>query len=137
MITEAGRDARERVGVSYETLSTTINADEKLIRIVLFNLIENALKYSLPGSKVEIMLRRRQDSAIEWSIVDQGAGIPEERYEQIFDKFKRGSEASNQPGMGLGLFIVKQIVQRHGASISVSRSPKGGACFTLTFPSSI
>jgi signal transduction histidine kinase len=137
VVAESGRDARERVDVSYETLSTMINADEKLIRIALFNLIENALKYSPKGSRVEIVLRRGQDSAMEWRIDDQGAGIPEERYEQIFDKYKRGSEASNQPGMGLGLFIVKQIVQRHGASISVSRSPKGGACFTLTFPSSI
>jgi signal transduction histidine kinase len=137
VIAESGRDARERVDVSYETLSTRINADEKLIRIALFNLIENALKYSPQRSKVEITLRRRQDSAMEWRIDDQGAGIPEERYEQIFDKYKRGSEDTNQPGMGLGLFIVKQIVQRHGASVTVSRSPKGGARFTLMFPSSI
>lgn len=98
---------------------------------VLVNLLSNAQKYAPDGSKVEVDGAVEGDALLLW-VEDAGPGVPPAMSSSIFDRFRRaGSEGQ---GMGLGLWIAKSIVERHGGQIAVSSSKGGGARFTLRFP---
>jgi signal transduction histidine kinase len=92
------------------------------------NLIENALKHSPPGSTVRI----RVTSSPSIEVHDTGPGVPPSMQERIFERFWQGNDS--QHGAGLGLSIVRQIMQALHGTVSVSQSPEGGAQFTLHFP---
>ncbi len=108
---------------------------------IAFNLMENAVKYNLPGGRVMVTLCREKaadgSSTVILAIEDTGVGIPEEDLPKIFDRFYRVDKARSRAagGTGLGLSIVRDTVQLHGGKVSVrSRAPELGACFTVTFP---
>ena len=107
--------------------------DAVLIERVFCNLLENAAKYSPPGSPIRISARRR-DSLVEISVCDRGPGVPEGRAQDIFDMFVREDRESAKPGVGLGLAICRAIVEAHGGSITAQERPHVGACFTFTLP---
>lgn len=112
-----------------------VMADPQILRSVLENLLENAAKYSPKGS--EITLRAQQDEgAWQVSVLDHGPGVPLPERERIFERFYRsGSEETReQPGTGLGLYIVKRLVERCGGRIGVSDRQPHGAIFTASFP---
>jgi signal transduction histidine kinase len=92
------------------------------------NLIENALKHSPPGSTVRIWVT----SSPSIEVHDTGPGVPPSMQERIFERFWQGNDS--QHGAGLGLSIVRQIMQALHGTVSVSQSPEGGAQFTLHFP---
>ncbi len=90
------------------------------------NLISNAIKYSMPNSKIDIHLKEGL-----FSICDEGIGIEEEKLMQIFERYNRQTEYAG--GFGIGLSIVKKVSQEYGIGIEV-RSEKGkGTCFRLQF----
>ena len=94
-----------------------ISADEDLLQNTLFNLLENAIKYSPPSSVVKVVLTWT-GPIMRISIQDQGPGIAESQLELIFDRFSRGSTSSKAaPGYGLGLAIAKKIAKLHGANL--------------------
>jgi signal transduction histidine kinase len=99
---------------------------------VLTNLLSNAFKYA-PGNPVEVRVAIEGRSAL-LEVADHGPGIPAEQATMVFEKFHRASASKNLGGLGLGLYIVKQIVERHGGSISVSSPPGEGAAFTVRLP---
>ncbi len=108
---------------------------------VAFNLMENAVKYNLPGGKVVVGLHKVEVSGqplrVSLTIEDTGVGIPEEDLPKIFDRFYRVDKARSRAagGTGLGLSIVRDTAQQHGGSVTVrSRSPEPGTCFVVTFP---
>ena len=103
------------------------------IVLVLVNVIENAIKYSPPGSPIEIQARVK-DEAIEIQVSDHGIGIPPEDLEHIFDKFYRVQRPNNVSGTGLGLSIAKGITEAHGGHIWAENRPEGGTTITLTLP---
>jgi two-component system sensor histidine kinase KdpD len=105
--------------------------DESLIELVLINLLENALKYTPPGSPIRIAARAR-DGAVEVEVADRGPGIPRGQEKQIFEKFYRASEGPR--GVGLGLAIARGIVVAHGGSIVAGPREGGGASFRFTLP---
>ncbi|MEO7910033.1 MAG: ATP-binding protein, partial [Roseiflexaceae bacterium] len=105
--------------------------DGLLIEQVLINLLENALKYTPPGSPIDI-LGRSDDNTLAISITDRGPGLPPGGAEQIFEKFYRAE--STQSGVGLGLTICRAIVVAHGGRIWAANRPGGGAIFTFTLP---
>jgi two-component system sensor histidine kinase MprB len=90
------------------------------------NLLDNAVKHSPGGTKVEVGLR---DGAL--TVRDHGPGIPAADRPHVFDRFYRGSDARGRPGSGLGLAIVRQVAETHGGTIAVDEAPGGGAVFTL------
>lgn len=112
-------------------------ADARALRSVLDNLIENAVKYSPLGSRIEVEV---ESDATTWRIMvsDEGPGIPEKERERIFERFYRaGSEETRErPGTGLGLYIVKQLMDRAHGRISVRRREPHGSIFTAIFPRS-
>lgn len=107
-----------------------VHVDRALIARALRHLLENAAKYSPPGSPIEI-LARQDRWRIGISIKDHGPGIPETERHLIFDKFYRGAQQRGRTGSGMGLAIVKAILEIHGGSVDVSSAAGGGAEFTI------
>jgi two-component system OmpR family sensor kinase len=109
--------------------------DELRLRELVLNLVDNAVKYSLPGGKAEITLTRRGDEAL-LTVTDQGIGIAPEDQAHIFNRFYRteAARAHTKKGTGLGLAICKWIVDAHGGTIRVRSAPGSGSTFTVTLP---
>ncbi|MBX7166419.1 MAG: sensor histidine kinase KdpD [Pirellulales bacterium] len=107
--------------------------DGLLVQQVLTNLLENAAKYSPPGTPIEITARL-QDNEVEVAVADRGPGINAADRTQIFEKFYRSANAAGRMGVGLGLAICRSIVELHGGRIAVDDRPGGGAVFRFRLP---
>jgi signal transduction histidine kinase len=118
-----------------DQLMAEANGDS-LYRAV-FNLVENAIKYSGDGSTVTV-LSRRSGAFAEIAVADDGVGIPPETLPQIFDRFYRVDKGRSrrEGGTGLGLAIVKELIQGMGGAVSVTSSPGAGTTFTVRLPAS-
>ena len=110
-----------------------VPADSAYMERVLTNLIGNALKFSPDGSTVTVALTE-EDDCVAVSVADNGPGIAPDELATIFDKYRRGRATASVEGSGLGLFIVKSVVDAHGGSIIVESEPGEGATFTLRLP---
>ena len=102
---------------------------------IVFNLMENGIKYNLPGGTLTVRLHQEEDNAI-LEVSDTGMGIPEDAISHVFERFYRVDKARSRAtgGSGLGLAIVRTIVQRNRGEISVRSSVGQGTTFTVTFP---
>ena len=109
-------------------------ADPARLRQVLLDLIENADKYSPRETPIRLVLRQTA-SAVSIDVIDQGIGIPETELDQVFERFQRGSNAPEKTGSGLGLSVVKLLVEGMGGSIEVHSRLGEGSCFTVVLPS--
>lgn len=107
--------------------------DKDMVRRVLINLLENAIKFSKGGSKVEIGARR-EGSMVEFWVQDQGPGIPEADRQRVFEKFARLSQGSPVEGMGLGLSFCQLAARAHGGSIRVEGGKGTGSRFVMALP---
>ncbi len=121
-----------RILITGET-AQQIHADHSRIEQVIYNLINNAIKYSPKVHQVEIALQTEAESVM-LSVSDHGIGIAPEELEHIFDRFYRASNTGKIRGMGLGLFIVKEIIDFHQGTISVESQTGIGTTFTITLP---
>jgi two-component system, OmpR family, sensor histidine kinase KdpD len=110
-----------------------VRIDALLIERVLVNLLENASKYTPPGSRITMAAEIVGDQ-LSVSVSDNGPGLGAGREEAIFQKFTRGERESATPGVGLGLAICRAIVESHQGRIVASHRPGGGARFTFTLP---
>lgn len=137
-----GETYKKGVGVIFlkpETSLPEITYDEEKIRVVIQNLVENAIKYSSKGDKVIISARPTDSGGIEASVKDTGIGIPEAEQGKIFGKLFRASNATIKEdctGTGLGLYTTKRIVEEHGGTITFESKENGGTTFTITLPRS-
>jgi PAS domain S-box-containing protein len=112
-----------------------VNGDRDRLEQVLGNLMENAVKYSPEGSDIYVVVEDRGESVVT-AICDRGIGIPADEIQQVFERFHRGRQVSstNYGGLGLGLYITKQIVERHGGSIWVESKEGSGTTFFFSLP---
>ncbi|MGE5491901.1 MAG: DUF4118 domain-containing protein [Actinomycetota bacterium] len=110
-----------------------VELDAVLLERVVCNLLENAAKYSPPGSPIEIRAFVDGDRA-GIAVCDRGRGFPPGQAERVFGMFERGQAESATPGVGLGLAIAKAIVEAHGGTIAAADRPEGGACVTFRLP---
>jgi two-component system sensor histidine kinase KdpD len=110
-----------------------VRIDALLIERVLVNLLENASKYTPPGSRITLAAEVVGDQ-LSVSVSDNGPGLPAGREEAVFQKFTRGERESATPGVGLGLTICRAIVESHQGKIVATHRPGGGARFTFTLP---
>jgi signal transduction histidine kinase len=106
--------------------------DRLRIEQVLTNLLSNALKYG-GGTPVHVSARQAGER-VEFSVRDEGRGIPPEHHARIFQRFERAVAGSGISGLGLGLYIVREIVSAHGGDIHVRSAPGQGATFTVSLP---
>ena len=102
---------------------------------IIFNLVENGIKYNVPGGSLSILLSREEDNAVI-KVADTGVGIPDDAIGHIFERFYRVDKARSRKsgGSGLGLSIVRNMVERNGGSIYVTSQSGQGTTFTVTFP---
>ncbi|MFZ6767960.1 ATP-binding protein [Undibacterium sp. Di26W] len=120
--------SRHQIQVSMGNAIPLVRYDALLLERVLCNLLENAGKYTAPGSMITIAAERRDDMLLV-SVSDNGPGLPTGKEEAIFEKFTRGERESAQPGMGLGLSICRAVIAAHGGKIGARPASQGGACF--------
>lgn len=132
-----GQFEEERHRIAAETPPTPIilTSDRQRLRRVLESLIDNALKFSPPASKVSVRLLQQDRKALI-EIADRGIGIPESELERIFDRFHQvgGPMGRSEQGFGLGLYICKRMVESIGGDVSVDSRPGEGATFTVILP---
>jgi two-component system sensor histidine kinase KdpD len=110
-----------------------VQYDAVLIERVLSNLLENAGKYTPPGSTITVAAASR-GAWLHVSVADDGPGLPPGQEESVFEKFARGERESAKPGVGLGLAICRAIVEAHCGTIRGANRPGGGAGFVFTLP---
>ena len=102
---------------------------------IIYNLVENGIKYNIPGGNVYVTLDRQDDNAV-LKVRDTGVGIPEDAVGHVFERFFRVDKARSRKsgGSGLGLSIVRNMVERNRGSICVESVIGEGSVFTLSFP---
>ena len=112
-----------------------LRGDATKLSQIVYNLIDNAIKYTPEGGEIRVSLSVKGRSAI-LAVSDNGIGIPEEEQAHVFDRFYRVDKARSRAtgGTGLGLSIVRQMVQLHGGSITLTSRPGHGSTFTVTLP---
>ncbi|MDP3804387.1 MAG: ATP-binding protein [Candidatus Omnitrophota bacterium] len=110
-----------------------LEADESQLKMLLLNVLDNAVKYTESGGRITVMSQKSGPSAVV-RIEDTGAGITKEEIEYIFDRFYRTDKARASAGFGLGLSIAKSIVDAHNGSIKAESEPSKGTVFTISLP---
>ncbi|HST30814.1 MAG TPA: heavy metal sensor histidine kinase [Chthoniobacterales bacterium] len=140
-----GRYALEKIASFYEVSAedaqikilcegeADVFADPLLFNRAVGNLVENALRFTPKGSEIRISLRHPGSNS-EISVRDSGAGIAPEHLPRVFDRFYRGDASRSSAGTGLGLALVKSIVNLHGGSVAIDSAIGRGTTVTLTFP---
>jgi two-component system, OmpR family, phosphate regulon sensor histidine kinase PhoR len=115
--------------------SAVVQADAEALRRAVWNLLDNAAKYSPPGHPVRTEIHREGRFAAI-AVIDSGPGIPSREHREIFRKFVRGAAVRNGPvkGSGIGLSMVDAIARAHGGSVRVEDNPGGGCRFTILLP---
>ncbi|MGF1592366.1 MAG: ATP-binding protein [Kiloniellaceae bacterium] len=108
-------------------------ADGRRLRQALFNLLSNALKFTREGGMVTLGARRMEDEML-LEVVDTGIGIPAEDHDRVFGKFERGSRDQRQGGAGLGLSLVKSLIELHGGRVELESHVGGGTRVTCHVP---
>lgn len=111
-----------------------VKADAQGLTAIVQNLLENALKYSPEGSPVVFSAEKLPSGKVCLRVADNGPGIPDTEKQQVFEKFYRlgNEETRSATGTGLGLFIVRQVVQAHGGKVQLTDNQPHGAVFTIT-----
>jgi two-component system heavy metal sensor histidine kinase CusS len=140
-----GRTAVEKIVAMYEPIAEEqgvrltsggggeIYADPMLFSRALNNLLENALRFTPAGGSISISIDA-ESTASRLSVQDTGSGIPAEHLPRVFDRFYRVDSARSSRGSGLGLALVKSIVQLHGGTAKIESETDRGTRVTLTFP---
>jgi two-component system sensor histidine kinase KdpD len=110
-----------------------VRLDDVLVEQVIFNLVENALKYTPPDSPIEIVAAHDGQRLVV-SVADRGPGLPPGQEDSVFQKFYRGRREGDPSGVGLGLSICRGIVEAHGGTITAGNREGGGAVFRIELP---
>ena len=117
--------AREDIGA--------FRADGKRVRQILFNLLSNAIGFSGTGQQVTLAAIRRDDQII-FKVTDQGRGIPLDTLNQVFDRFHTDTAGTRHRGVGLGLSIVRSLMELHGGEVLIDSAVGEGTTVTCIFP---
>jgi signal transduction histidine kinase len=112
-----------------EPLAASVDAGR--MQQVLVNLLENAVRYSPPGSNVAVSLAVRAAATARIEVRDAGPGLSADEQARIFDRFVRGAASEGTSGLGLGLYLCRAIVEQHGGTIGVDSAPGAGATFWM------
>jgi two-component system, OmpR family, sensor histidine kinase KdpD len=131
----ARRSPDRRIQLLKPSSSLEVQADQELLRLALSQLLENACKYSQPGSTISVQIEAGEDK-IEIRVSNNGGSIPSLEQHRIFDRFYRGSAVGLTPGSGLGLYVARKIALAHGGTLDFTPQKPGDddVSFRLTIP---
>lgn len=132
-VRERAARARLTLDIAVADDATTFMADEQRVRQVLYNLLSNAVGFSKPEGVVHLSCWREGGTMV-FSVEDEGVGIPKEQQERIFERFESRSQGGKHRGAGLGLSIVKSLVELHGGDMTLTSEPGKGTKVTVRFP---
>ena len=135
-VTDLYEDAADDAGVSLQAAvpgDLTVPADRDRLRQALANLVDNAIKYSPRGGRVDLSVTREID-AVVIRVSDTGPGISPQDLPRIFDRLYRGDQSRTTRGLGLGLSLVRAYVEAQGGTVSAQSEPGRGSTFTLRLP---
>ena len=141
-VIEFERRGAEKKGISISRSEIpsglSVQADRNYLEQVFINLLDNAIKYTPEGGRIEVSVDEKEDRQILFSVKDNGIGIPKEDLSRIFERFYRVDKGRSQAmgGTGLGLSIVKHIVQTHGGKVWAESQPGKGSTFYFNLPKS-
>ncbi len=121
------------INVNFETEIKLITTDEIILKQILLNLLENAIKFSPEGGQIQLLLRQNKGS-VEISVKDEGIGIAKNDYNKLYHPFYRGSNVGSIPGVGLGLAIVKKLAFILQAKIECRSETGKGTEFIVKIP---
>ena len=115
---------------------TSVQADERKVKQIVFNLLSNAVKFTPDGGRVDVALRAIGHDFVQISVYDRGPGVALEDQDRIFEEFEQGGHGvlRAQEGTGLGLTVAKRLVELHGGQIWVHSRPGAGSAFSFTLP---
>jgi len=132
---QAHRDATRGVFITedFSSLPATVYGDPKLLFHAFSNLISNAIKYSPPGSPIDVMARQQSDR-LEVHVRDSGIGIPARDRDHLFERYFRGSNATSIAGTGVGLHLVAMVVAMHHGEVDVESLEGVGSRFVIRIP---
>ena len=128
------RDAAEAKGVTLEAHvdeAVVVSIDRLRFEQVAANLLDNAIKYTPAGGRVDISVARENGRAV-LRVHDSGIGIPSAEVPRIWERLFRGDQSRTERGLGLGLSLVKAVVEAHGGTISVDSTPGAGSTFVVS-----
>lgn len=125
--------AAKHIQVELATVPVTIGADEEMLYQVWLNLIHNATKYTPSDGRIRVAMERAEDTCTV-KVSDTGIGIDEADERRVFERFFRADKARSGEGAGLGLSLVKRVVDLHGGVVTVTSEPGVGSTFTVTLP---
>ena len=114
----------------------TVRFDEAAVAQALVNLVDNAVKYSGDSREIAVRLRSGEQQVVI-EVEDRGVGIPADQQSRIFERFYRASTGSGKGGYGLGLFMVKHVMDTHDGRVELHSQPGRGSCFRLVFPTAV
>ena len=114
-------------------LALAVEGDRGRLRQVFANILDNAVKYTPSGGRVSVEASEKEGQAVI-GVSDTGPGIPPEELPHIWDRLYRGDKSRSQPGLGLGLSLVRAVLKAHGGSVEASSRPGGGSRFTVFLP---
>jgi heavy metal sensor kinase len=112
-----------------------VTGDVRMIQRMLSNLLDNGIKYTPPGGRVDVSVSKNEQHHVLISIKDTGVGISESELSRIFERFYRGDQSRSQTGVGLGLSLARAIARAHGGDIRVTSAPGQGSTFIVSLPS--
>jgi signal transduction histidine kinase len=124
---------KQQINYSHSGKATVVFLDKKLLRNVMFNLLNNAIKYSFENGEIDFSTSLK-DTKLTITVADHGIGIPESDKPHLFDRFFRARNATNIQGTGLGLNIVKRYIDLLGGTIDFTSEVNKGTTFTVTLP---
>ena len=119
-----------------ETCEMHAWGDAQLVRQVITNLLSNAVKYTPPGGRIDVLLQQQRNGTVQWSVADSGVGIPRAAQARLFERFFRADNAlaMEVEGTGLGLHLVRLIVEQAGGRVWCESEEGRGAVFSFTLP---
>ncbi|MGX7730045.1 ATP-binding protein [Rhodococcus sp. 2H158] len=131
---ERARRRRSDIDFTAHTEPWFVYGDHAALSRAVLNVLDNAAKWSPADAEVLVSMRQLGTGLMELTVDDAGPGIPEEDRELVFERFYRSTASRSMPGSGLGLAIVRQVVMKHGGTIAVDISSRGGALVRIVLP---
>ena len=132
-VREAALRARLTLNIAVAEDANRFIADEARVRQVLYNLLSNAVGFSKPGGAIHVTCERTE-GMIVFTVADQGVGIPKDQQWRMFERFESRSQGSGHRGAGIGLSIVKSLVELHGGTVSMESEPGLGTSVSVHLP---